>query len=211
MTVYSSTADTLQLRKVSKAFDLPRERLPVLDEISLDIAPGEFVCIVGASGCGAAVLGPSDRGFRHSSYVWNGRSPDCSLAAEALLVFSRFTPLSLPRHTPGGCPARYRPASARPCTAPAPAARDSASHSSCGLKRIMCSPRAREPGAVDVEKFDSEPHFTLPPLLQQRTTYSKCSWRNDPIFPDFYSLSPFLGSDMSIDDKLHFPRVSHHL
>src|SRR5882757_2188243 len=56
MTVYSSTADTLQLRKVSKAFDLPRERLPVLDEISLDIAPGEFVCIVGASGCGKSTL-----------------------------------------------------------------------------------------------------------------------------------------------------------
>jgi len=56
MTVYSSPADTLQLRKVSKAFDLPRERLPVLEEISLDVAPGEFVCIVGASGCGKSTL-----------------------------------------------------------------------------------------------------------------------------------------------------------
>jgi ABC-type nitrate/sulfonate/bicarbonate transport system ATPase subunit len=47
---------SLQLRKVSKIFHLPRERLPVLDDISLDVAPGEFVCIVGASGCGKSTL-----------------------------------------------------------------------------------------------------------------------------------------------------------
>jgi sulfonate transport system ATP-binding protein len=47
---------SLQLRKVSKTFELPRERLSVLDDISLDIAPGEFVCIVGASGCGKSTL-----------------------------------------------------------------------------------------------------------------------------------------------------------
>lgn len=46
----------MQLRNVSKTFELPRERLPVLDDISLDVAPGEFVCIVGASGCGKSTL-----------------------------------------------------------------------------------------------------------------------------------------------------------
>jgi sulfonate transport system ATP-binding protein len=51
-----ATADTLQLRKVSKSFDLPQEKLQVLDDVSLDIAPGEFVCIVGASGCGKSTL-----------------------------------------------------------------------------------------------------------------------------------------------------------
>lgn len=48
--------DALQLRKVSKTFDLPHERLQVLDEVSLDVAPGEFVCIVGASGYGKSTL-----------------------------------------------------------------------------------------------------------------------------------------------------------
>ena len=52
----SSDADVVQLRGVNKVFALPQEKLPVLDDISLDIAAGEFVCIVGASGCGKSTL-----------------------------------------------------------------------------------------------------------------------------------------------------------
>src|ERR1700691_3853117 len=52
----SSVRDTLQLLAVSKSFDLPQGRLEVLDDISLDVAPGEFVCIVGGSGCGKSTL-----------------------------------------------------------------------------------------------------------------------------------------------------------
>ena len=32
------------------------KRTPALDSISLDVAPGEFVCLVGASGCGKSTL-----------------------------------------------------------------------------------------------------------------------------------------------------------
>jgi sulfonate transport system ATP-binding protein len=52
----SSATDTLRLCAVSKRFELPQGRLEVLEEISLDVAPGEFVCIVGGSGCGKSTL-----------------------------------------------------------------------------------------------------------------------------------------------------------
>ncbi len=42
------------LRGVSKRFG-PRDR-PVLEDIDLDVAAGEFVCLVGASGCGKSTL-----------------------------------------------------------------------------------------------------------------------------------------------------------
>ena len=49
-------AGALQLRGVRKVFERPQGRLKVLDDIELEVAPGEFVCIVGASGCGKSTL-----------------------------------------------------------------------------------------------------------------------------------------------------------
>jgi sulfonate transport system ATP-binding protein len=46
----------LQVQHVSKSFSLKGAPLQVLDDISLTIAPGEFVAIVGASGCGKSTL-----------------------------------------------------------------------------------------------------------------------------------------------------------
>ena len=42
------------LRSVSKAFSA--DGPPVLDRISVDVEPGEFLCLVGASGCGKSTL-----------------------------------------------------------------------------------------------------------------------------------------------------------
>ncbi|MES9537209.1 MULTISPECIES: ABC transporter ATP-binding protein [unclassified Actinomadura] len=51
------TADTaVRLSEVSKAFGTGGPALLALDKVSLDVAPGEFVCLVGASGCGKSTL-----------------------------------------------------------------------------------------------------------------------------------------------------------
>ncbi|WP_199836309.1 ABC transporter ATP-binding protein [Streptomyces sp. NRRL F-4489] len=45
-----------RIHHVSKSFGRPGARQQVLDDISIDVAPGEFVCLLGASGCGKSTL-----------------------------------------------------------------------------------------------------------------------------------------------------------
>ena len=46
----------VRISEVSKAFGHGRSTLLALDRLSLDVAPGEFVCLIGASGCGKSTL-----------------------------------------------------------------------------------------------------------------------------------------------------------
>ncbi|MCK9510349.1 MAG: ABC transporter ATP-binding protein [Pigmentiphaga sp.] len=46
----------LALHGVSKCYEVDGRLLPVLEQISLDVADGEFVAVVGASGCGKSTL-----------------------------------------------------------------------------------------------------------------------------------------------------------
>ncbi|GAA1516873.1 ABC transporter ATP-binding protein [Sphaerisporangium rubeum] len=46
----------IRLSAVSKIYGQGRNGLLALDEVSLDVAPGEFVCLLGASGCGKSTL-----------------------------------------------------------------------------------------------------------------------------------------------------------
>jgi NitT/TauT family transport system ATP-binding protein len=46
----------VDIAAVSKWFGEGGRRLVALDRISLEVAPGEFVCLVGASGCGKSTL-----------------------------------------------------------------------------------------------------------------------------------------------------------
>jgi len=50
----STTA--IKISEVSKAFGHGRDTLLALDRVSLDVALGEFVCLIGASGCGKSTL-----------------------------------------------------------------------------------------------------------------------------------------------------------
>jgi NitT/TauT family transport system ATP-binding protein len=44
------------LAEVSKVYSRGRGRLLALDRVSLQVQPGEFVCLIGASGCGKSTL-----------------------------------------------------------------------------------------------------------------------------------------------------------
>src|SRR5574343_172803 len=49
-------AGTLTINKLNKHYRVKDKDLHILDNVSLDIAPGEFVSIVGSSGCGKSTL-----------------------------------------------------------------------------------------------------------------------------------------------------------
>ena len=49
-------AGTLEIKRLSKQYEVKGKPLPVLDQITLTVRPGEFVSIVGSSGCGKSTL-----------------------------------------------------------------------------------------------------------------------------------------------------------
>ncbi|HXO22780.1 MAG TPA: ABC transporter ATP-binding protein [Thermoanaerobaculia bacterium] len=49
-------AEKLRLTDLTVTFESEGKQVPVLDGISLTVAPGEFVCILGPSGCGKSTL-----------------------------------------------------------------------------------------------------------------------------------------------------------
>lgn len=52
----SSKKPLLTVDRISKVYQRPDGRLPVLDQISFQVQAGEFLCLVGVSGCGKTTL-----------------------------------------------------------------------------------------------------------------------------------------------------------
>jgi NitT/TauT family transport system ATP-binding protein len=50
----ATPASSVRVTQLAQVFE--RDRPPVLDRIDFDVAPGEFVCLLGASGCGKSTL-----------------------------------------------------------------------------------------------------------------------------------------------------------
>lgn len=50
----ATPVSSVRVTQLAQVFE--RDRPPVLDRIDFDVAPGEFVCLLGASGCGKSTL-----------------------------------------------------------------------------------------------------------------------------------------------------------
>ncbi len=48
--------DRIEVLDVSKSFETKRTKVLALDRISMKVSEGEFVCLVGQSGCGKTTL-----------------------------------------------------------------------------------------------------------------------------------------------------------
>jgi NitT/TauT family transport system ATP-binding protein len=49
-------APAVRLEGVTKVYGTGRQAVPALDRVSLEVATGEFLCVLGASGCGKSTL-----------------------------------------------------------------------------------------------------------------------------------------------------------
>lgn len=66
MALNSSTLETipfLSIQNLSKVYPTPKGEFSVLADINLDVAEGEFICVIGHSGCGKSTLLDMVSGF----------------------------------------------------------------------------------------------------------------------------------------------------
>ncbi len=87
----------IEIRSLSKTFASPRsgERVTALADVTLSVAPGEFVAVVGPSGCGkstllsivAGIVGPSSGEAYHHGAPISGPGPERGVLFQDYALF----------------------------------------------------------------------------------------------------------------------------
>ena len=89
----------IQISRVSKIFSSSDREIVALDDINLDIRPGEFICLLGPSGCGKSTLLNAIAGFSpptSGSILVDGRTvqkpgPDRGMVFQEYALFPWMT------------------------------------------------------------------------------------------------------------------------
>jgi NitT/TauT family transport system ATP-binding protein len=94
-----ATTPIIELKGVSKQFELQGQRIEALRDANLRLAKGEFVCLIGASGCGKSTLMRIVAGFEQPSQgealMWGkpiaGPAPDRGMVFQDYGLFPWLT------------------------------------------------------------------------------------------------------------------------
>jgi NitT/TauT family transport system ATP-binding protein len=94
-----ATTPIIEIKGVSKQFELPGQRIEALRDANLRLAKGELVCLIGASGCGKSTLLRIVAGFERPSQgealMWGkpiaGPAPDRGMVFQDYGLFPWLT------------------------------------------------------------------------------------------------------------------------
>lgn len=89
----------IHIGKVNKVFSTGRREVVALDDINLEVSPGEFICLLGPSGCGKSTLLNAITGFSPptaGSIIIDGRAvqapgPDRGMVFQEYALFPWMT------------------------------------------------------------------------------------------------------------------------